>query len=63
MDSNHTSLEGISLDSALKKKFFLKNDLLLKEYKYIKKKVVRHIIDDLECSSDDSDDSDYSDEE
>ena len=29
-----------------------------KECKYIKKKVFRHIIDDLESSSDDSDDSD-----
>ena len=35
----------------------------LKECKYIKKKVVRHIIDDLESSSDDSDDSHDSDEE
>ena len=32
--------------------------MFLKEYKYIKKKVVRHIIDNLELSSDDSDDSD-----
>ena len=29
--------------------------MFLKECKYIKKKVVRHIIDDLETSSDDSD--------
>ena len=35
----------------------------LKECKYIKKKVVRHIIDDLESSSDDSDDSHDSNEE
>ena len=32
--------------------------MFLKEYKYIKEKVVRHIIDNLELSSDDSDDSD-----
>ena len=30
----------------------------LKECKYINKNVVRHVIDDLESSSDDSDDSD-----
>ena len=31
--------------------------MFLKECKYIKKKVIRHIIEDLESSSDDSDDS------
>ena len=32
--------------------------MFLKECKYIKKKLIRHIIDDLESSSDGSDDSD-----
>ena len=32
--------------------------VFLKECKYIEKKVIRHIIDDLESSSDDSNDSD-----
>ena len=32
--------------------------MFLKECKYIKKKLIRHIIDDLESSSDESDDSD-----
>ena len=31
--------------------------MILKECKYIKKKIIRHIIDDFESSSDDSDDS------
>ena len=56
--SNQTCLAVISLDSALKKDEKYYPLVLLKECKYIKKKVVRHIIDDLESSSDDSDDSD-----
>ena len=32
--------------------------VFLKECKYIEKKVIRHITDDLESSSDDSNDSD-----
>ena len=36
--------------------------MFLKECKYDEKKVIRHIIDDLENSSDDSDYSDDSDE-
>ena len=31
--------------------------MILKECKYIKKKIIRHIIDDFESSSGDSDDS------
>ena len=54
-DSNHTCLTVISLDSALKKDENYYPQLFLKECKYIKKKVTRHIIDDLESSSDDSD--------
>ena len=32
--------------------------VFLKECKFIKKKVIRHIIDDLESTSDDSNDAD-----
>ena len=53
----------ISLDSALKKDGNYCTQVFLKECKYIEKKVVRHIIDDLGSSSHDSDDSDDSDEE
>ena len=58
-----TCLAVISLDSALKKDNNCYPQVILKECKYIEKKVVRHIIDDLESSSDDFDDSDDSDEE
>ena len=47
VDSNHTCLK---MKSVVRKS--------LKECKYINKNVVRHVIDDLESSSDDSDDSD-----
>ena len=57
MDSNHTCLAAISLDSALKKDEKCFPQVFLKERKGINKKVIRHIIDDLESSSDDSDDS------
>ena len=58
VDSSHTCLAVISLDSALNKDENYYPHVFLKECKYIDKKVVRHIIDDLESSSDDSDDSD-----
>ena len=58
LDSNHTCLAVISLDSALKKDDNYYLQVFLKECKYIEKKVIRHIIDDLESSSDDFDDSD-----
>ena len=63
MDSNYTCLSVISLDSALNKNgnYYPKVFFFKKKCKYIKKKVIRHIFDDLECSSDNSDDSDYSD--
>ena len=54
MDSFHTCLAVISLDSALKKdeNYYLK--VFLKECKYIEKKVIRHIDDNLsDFSSDD----------
>ena len=58
MDSNHTCLAVISLDSAFKKYENYYPQVFLKECKYIKKKVIRHFIDDFESISDDSDDSD-----
>ena len=57
VDCNHNCLAVISLDSALKKDKNYYRPVFLKECKYIKKKVIRHIIEDLESSSDDSDDS------
>ena len=57
-DSNHTCLTEISLDSALKKDENYYPQVFLKECKYSEKKVVRHIIDDLESSSSNFDDSD-----
>ena len=58
MNSNHTFLVVISLDSALKKDRKYHPLVFLKECKYIEKKVVRHIIDGINSSSDDFDDSD-----
>ena len=55
MVPNHTCLPVISLDSTLHKKVNYYPQVFLKECKYIKKKVVRQIIDDLKSSSDDSD--------
>ena len=51
------------MNSALRKDWKLLPQDFLKECKYIEKKVVRHIIVDLEISSDDSDDFDNSYEE
>ena len=56
--SNHTCLAVISLDSALKKDDNCYPQVFLKGSKYIEKKVVRQINDDLERSFDDSDNSD-----
>ena len=53
MDFNYTFLAVISLDSALKIDENYYTQVFLKERKYIKKKVIRHIDDDLESSSDD----------
>ena len=47
MDSNHTCLLVISLDSALKTDENYYPQVFLKECKYIKKKVVRCINDNL----------------
>ena len=62
MDSNHTCLAVISLDSALKKDENYYPQVFLKECKYVEKKVVRHIYDNLSYSSS-SNESDGSDEE
>ena len=58
VDSNHTCLAVIGLDSALKKDENYYLEVYLKKCKYIEKKVIRHIIDDLESSFDGSDDFD-----
>ena len=56
VDSNHTCLVVISLDSALKKDDNYYPQVFLKECKYIEKKVIRHINDTLSDFSS----SDYS---
>ena len=56
---NHTCLAVISLDSAFKKDENYYPQVFLKECKYIEKKVIRHINDNLSDSSSD----DESDEE
>ena len=58
LDSNHTCLAVISLDSALKKDDSYYLQVFLKEFKYIGKKVVRHIGDSLNDFSYSSDESD-----
>ena len=55
VDSNHTCLAVISLDSALKKNENYHLQLFSKVCKHIEKKVIRHNTDDLESSSDDFD--------
>ena len=60
MDSNHTCLAVVSLDSALKKDENCYQQVFLKECKYIEIKVIRYINDNFSgfSSDDDSDDSD-----
>ena len=58
VDSNHTCKALISLVSVLNKDGNYYPQVFLKECKYIKKNVIRHITDDLESPSNDSDDSD-----
>ena len=59
VDSNHTCLAVISLDSALNKDGSYYPQVFLKECKYIKKKVIRHMSDNLSYSSSvERDDSD-----
>ena len=47
MDSNHTCLAVVGLDSALKKDDNYYLQVFLKECEYIEKKVIRHIHDNL----------------
>ena len=56
VESNHTCLAIISLDSALTKDENYYRQVFLKECKYIEKKVIRHINDNLSdfCSSDEN---------
>ena len=55
VDSSHNCSAVVSLDSALNIDGNYYPQVFLKQYKYLEKKVNRHIIDDLESSSDDSD--------
>ena len=54
MDSNHNSLAVNSFDSALKKDENYFPQVFFKECICVYKNVIKHIIDDLESSSDDS---------
>ena len=59
MDLNHTYLVVIRLDSStLKKEGNYYPQVFLKEFKYIKKKLTKDIIDDIESSFDDYNDFD-----
>ena len=60
LDSNHTCLAVISLDSALKKVDTYYLQVFLRECKYIKNKLIRYVHDNL---SDFSYSSDASEEE
>ena len=62
VDTNHTCLAVTSLDSAFKKDGYYYLQLLLKECKYIEKKLIKHINDNL-CEFSYSNESDDSDEE
>ena len=58
VDFNHTFLAVISLDSALKKDDYYYPHVFLKVCKYIEKKVIRHINDNLSDFSSDDDEPD-----
>ena len=58
VDSNYTCLAASSLGSAVKKDENYYPQVFLKECIYIEEKVIGHIIDGLECSSDDFDEFD-----
>ena len=63
VESYHTCLAVISLDSALKKDEHFYRQVFLKECKYIEEKVIRHINDNLgDFSSSDESNSNDSDE-
>ena len=55
VDSTQTSVAAVSLDSALKKNENYYLQVILKEFKCIGKKVIRHIIDNLSFYSSESD--------
>ena len=55
LDSNHTCLEVITLDSALKKDENCYPQVFLKECNTLKKKFARHITEDIESFSSNSD--------
>ena len=55
VDSNHTYLAVLLVYSALKKDENYYRQVFLKECKYIKKKVISHITQDIEIFSSDSD--------
>ena len=54
-DSDYTCLAVINVDSGFKKEEIYSPQVFLKEWKYIEKEVIRHIIEDPEISSDESD--------
>ena len=58
LDSNHTYLAVNGRDSAIKKDENYYLQVFLKECKYIEKKVVKHIHDNLSNFSSDDDESD-----
>ena len=62
MDSNHTCLAIIRLDSALNKDGNYYPQVFLKECKYIEKKVIRHINDNLSDFSSDDNSDDFNEE-
>ena len=62
VDASHTGLVVISLDSALKKSENYHTQLFFKECKYIEKKVINHINDNLSDFSSEEE-SEQSDEE
>ena len=55
MDTNHTCLAVISLDSTLKKDENYDPQVFLNKFQYIEKKVIRHINDNLSDFSFDDD--------
>ena len=55
--SNHTSLAKTTIDSVHKKDENYCLQLFSKQCKYIEKKMIRYVTEDLEISSDDSDES------
>ena len=53
--SDYTCLAIINVDSVLKKDESYYPQVFWKEYKYIEREVIRHIVEDTEISSDQSD--------